>query len=148
MLQNNYLRIKQLLRAYPKLILLLGKKVKLMLISKISCMIEVEWLRNLKSAVNLVVETKTYGIQKNTFCVLPGRFCGSHPIKSLSLPGFEGTTPTSPAISCPSLLSQAVAQQRMRNMWVWRGENKKELNCPVVVGASNWEWRVQALLIY
>lgn len=47
-----------MLRACPKLILLLGKKVKLILISeKISCMIEIECLRNLKLAVNLVVET-------------------------------------------------------------------------------------------
>lgn len=58
MLQNKYLRIKEMLRAYPKLILLFKKKVKLISISKkISCMIEIECVRNLKSAVNLVVET-------------------------------------------------------------------------------------------
>ena len=47
MLQNSYLRIKQMLRARPKLILVLGKKVRLILISKkISCMIEIECLKN------------------------------------------------------------------------------------------------------
>lgn len=42
MLQNNYLRIKQMLRAYPKLALLSGKKVKLIsIIRKLSCMIKI-----------------------------------------------------------------------------------------------------------
>jgi len=47
-----------MLRAYPKLKFLLGKKGKLVSVSKkFSCMTEIECLRNLKSAVNLVDET-------------------------------------------------------------------------------------------
>lgn len=46
-----------MLRAYPKLIHLLGKKAKLIPISKkLSCVVETECLTNLKSTVNLMVE--------------------------------------------------------------------------------------------
>lgn len=46
-----------MLRLYPKLIHLLGKKIKLIpIIKKPSCMVKIECLINLKSAINLVAE--------------------------------------------------------------------------------------------